>query len=214
MARSSSEELPEYEEHAPGLQVVPHSRMDLDEGIAGIENDTQPFSGGGSLGDYHRDTPNWSFENLGNDEDDESTQFVNAYPSGAAGPSSMRGVSRPVNQQEAMDSKGGFDDDENLFEDDNASMGRPASSRSDEGPGLGDASDDEGSTMGQPLRFRGTSERENSPAAANIHVPAMRKANGMRHGEAAKEEDEEEDEEDEEDKVVDIRVDAEEGDGA
>ena len=200
-ARSDNEELPEYEEHLPGLQVVnPSHGMDVDEGIGDMEDDTRRFgTGGSSLGNYHRDTPNWSFENLGNDDDDNA-QFVNSYPSGAAGHSSMRGVSRPLTQHEAMSRGGGFDEDENLFDDDNASVGRAPSSRSN-GPGLGDASDDEGEVRGQRLTFRSTPERENSPAG-DEHVPFMVEGKGLGHGR----------EEEDEEKVVDIRVD--DGDGA
>ena len=201
-ARSDNEELPEYEEHAPGLQVVnPSHGMDIDEGIGDVEDNTQRFdTGGRSLGNYHRDTPSWSFENL--DNDDDNTQFIDSYPSGAAGPSSMRGVSKPLNQHEAMNRGGGFDEDENLFDDDNASVGRAASSRSDDGPGLGDASDDEGEVRGQRLTFGSMPERGNSPAG-DEHVPFMVDGKGLGHnGEGGGEED----------NVVDIRI--EEGDGA
>lgn len=54
--------------------------MDIDEGIGDVEDNTQRFdTGGRSLGNYHCDMPSWSFENLGND-DDNNTQFIDSYP--------------------------------------------------------------------------------------------------------------------------------------
>ena len=224
------EELPEYEEHTSGLQVVKHHSahaggMDLDEGIGDMEDigadadeQTHDRRGGGGgrshYGPYQRDEPAWSFGPLGsNPEEDENDAFTASYPTGATGPSSMR-ISRPLTQQEALgpDTTGYEDEDEDLFDNGgNASIGRAPSIGSD-APGFMDASDDEGAPRrGQDIHFVGmggvgTSGRSNSPAdeGEEERIPLIVPETDLVSQGRQQEEEEE--------KVVDIRID--EGDGA
>ena len=234
---NSSEELPGYEEEegGPGLQVVNqqyNNNISLDdEGVGDMEDDdTQPITGIRGLASYHRDEPNWSFEHLGHNHEDEyeDDPLSTSYPTG---PSSMRGMSRPLTQQDALAPTGGgagagagYHEDENLFEgedddDDNASVGRAPSSRSD-APGMMDASDDEeeveeGAQTGEALKLGTPPQRGNNSPVVNgaegeeeEHIPFLGEAHALRGDEDFPGEEGEE----EEDKVVDIRIDGPEGD--